>query len=69
MTEVTEEVYELVEQGLIGEDDFRDFVFANPARLWTSMKPDFFKGAVVEGAVKTSRMPAEVNRPDGRSRT
>jgi hypothetical protein len=52
MTDVTEEAYELVEYGLISEDDFRDFVFANPARLWTSMNPDFFKGTTVEGAVK-----------------
>ena len=52
MTEVTEEAHELVDHGLISEDDFRDFVFANPARLWTSMKPDFFNGTVVEGAVK-----------------
>jgi hypothetical protein len=52
MTDVTEEAYELVEHGLISEDDFRDFVFANPARLWTSMNPDFFKGTAVEGAVK-----------------
>jgi hypothetical protein len=41
----------MVEHGLIGEDDFRDFVFANPARLWTSMNPHFFNGTVVEGAV------------------
>jgi hypothetical protein len=52
MTEVTEEAYELVEHGLITEDDFRDFVFANPARLWTSMNPDFFKGTAVESDVR-----------------
>ena len=52
MTEVTEEAYELVQHGLIDEDNFRDFVFANPARLWTSMNPKFFDGTVVEGAVK-----------------
>jgi hypothetical protein len=51
MTEVTEEAYELVERGLINEDNFRDFVFANPARLWTSMNKKFFGGTVVEGAV------------------
>ncbi len=51
MTEVTEEAYELVEDGLISETDFRDFVFANPARLWTGMNPNFFKGTVVESAV------------------
>ena len=31
MTEVTEEADKLGEHGLIGEDDFREFVFANPA--------------------------------------
>jgi predicted TIM-barrel fold metal-dependent hydrolase len=52
MSEVTAEAYELVEQGLISEEDFRDFVFANPVRLHTALNPDFFKGTVVESAVK-----------------
>ncbi len=52
MTEVTEEAYELVEHGLITEADFRDFVFGNPARLWTAMNPGFFKGTAVEGSVR-----------------
>jgi predicted TIM-barrel fold metal-dependent hydrolase len=52
MTEVAEEAYELVERGVIAEEDFRDFVFANPVRLWTAMNPDFFKGTAVEGEVK-----------------
>ena len=51
MSEVLEEAYELVEDGLITEDDFRQFVFTNAARLHTSMNPDFFKGTVVEDAV------------------
>ena len=33
MTEDTEEAYGLVEHGLIDEGNFRDSVFANPARL------------------------------------
>jgi len=33
---------------LISETDFRDFVFANPVRLWAGNNPDFFKGTVVE---------------------
>jgi predicted TIM-barrel fold metal-dependent hydrolase len=53
MTEVTEEAYEMVEHGIITENDFRDFVFANPARLWTSMNPAFFKGTAVENEVKS----------------
>ncbi|HUY29141.1 MAG TPA: amidohydrolase family protein [Candidatus Binataceae bacterium] len=52
MTEVTEEAYEMVEHGQISEEDFRDFVFANPARLWAGMNPNFFKGTRVEDAVK-----------------
>ena len=51
MTEVTEEAYELVENGVLSEDNFRDFVFTNPTTLWTGMNPDFFKGTVVESAV------------------
>jgi predicted TIM-barrel fold metal-dependent hydrolase len=51
MTEVTEEAYELVEHGLMTEDDFRDFVFVNPVKLWVGMNPDFFKGTRVEGDV------------------
>ena len=51
MSEVLEEAHELVEHGLVGEEDFREFVFANPVRLHTALNPDFFKGTVVEGAV------------------
>jgi predicted TIM-barrel fold metal-dependent hydrolase len=52
MREVVEEAYELVEHGLINEQDFRDFTFTNPAHLWTGMNPDFFKGTVVESQVQ-----------------
>jgi hypothetical protein len=52
MTTVLEEAHELVEHGLITNDDLREFVFANPARLHTAVNPDFFAGTVVEGAVK-----------------
>jgi predicted TIM-barrel fold metal-dependent hydrolase len=51
MSEVLEEAWELVEHGLIIEDDFREFVFTNPVRLHTAMNGDFFKGTVVEDAV------------------
>jgi predicted TIM-barrel fold metal-dependent hydrolase len=52
MDEVLEEVYEPLERGLLGDDDLRDLVFANPARLWTSANPAFFHGTAVEGAVR-----------------
>jgi predicted TIM-barrel fold metal-dependent hydrolase len=48
MTEVLGEAYELVERGLIGDDDFRDFTFTNPVRFYTSVNPDFFAGTRVE---------------------
>jgi predicted TIM-barrel fold metal-dependent hydrolase len=60
MTEVTEEAWELVEQGIITESDFRDFVFTNPTTLWTGMNPDFFKGTVVETEV--NKLLAEVQK-------
>jgi hypothetical protein len=52
-TEVTEEAYELVEEGKITDEDFRDFVFVNPTKLWTDMNPNFFKGTRVEPAITT----------------
>ena len=48
MADVVPEAYELVEDGLISEDDFRDFVFANPVRFWGEANPTFFKGTRVE---------------------
>ncbi len=38
------EAYELVEDGLLSEDDFRDFTFANAVRLWGTQNPRFFEG-------------------------
>ena len=48
MTAVLAEAHELVDDGLLGEDDFRDFVFGNPVRLWAGANPDFFKGTAIE---------------------
>ncbi len=38
------EAYELVEDGLITADDFRDFTFSNAVRLWGTQNPRFFEG-------------------------
>jgi predicted TIM-barrel fold metal-dependent hydrolase len=38
------ESYELVEDGLLSEDDYRDFTFANAVRLWGTQNPRFFEG-------------------------
>jgi hypothetical protein len=51
MTEVLAEAYTLVEEEVMTDADFRDFVFTNPVTLWTGMNPDFFKGTVVEQEV------------------
>jgi hypothetical protein len=52
MKDVLYESYELVERGTIDPDDFRDFAFTNPVKLWAGMNPDFFKGTVVESQVE-----------------
>jgi predicted TIM-barrel fold metal-dependent hydrolase len=43
--------FELVEDGLVAEDDFRRFAFASPVALWTSGNPRFFEGTDVAEAV------------------
>jgi predicted TIM-barrel fold metal-dependent hydrolase len=48
MNEVLEEAFELVEAGLITDEDFREFVFTNPLHFWADGNPDFFKGTVLE---------------------
>ena len=50
ITTVVADAYELVEHGLIGEEDFRKFTFTNVAGLYGKMNPNFFKGTAVEGA-------------------
>jgi predicted TIM-barrel fold metal-dependent hydrolase len=50
MAAVVPEAYELVEHGLLTDDDFRDFMFGNAVRFWGEVNPDFFKGTVVEKA-------------------
>jgi predicted TIM-barrel fold metal-dependent hydrolase len=50
MTAVVPEAYELVEHGLLTDDDFRDFMFGNAVRFWGEVNQDFFKGTAVEKA-------------------
>jgi predicted TIM-barrel fold metal-dependent hydrolase len=51
MTDVLPEAWEMVEHGLITDDDFRDFVFGAPVRFYTRTIPRFFAGTRVEDAV------------------
>lgn len=47
MTTILAEAYELVEEGIITESDFEDFVFRNPVELFAGMNPDFFNGTAI----------------------
>jgi predicted TIM-barrel fold metal-dependent hydrolase len=50
ITTVVAEAYELVEDGLMSPEDFRDFSLTNVVRLHGGMNRDFFKGTIVEDA-------------------
>ena len=50
MTDPIEEAYELVEHGVITEQDFRELTFVNPVRLHGGANPRFFDGSVCEHA-------------------
>jgi len=50
MMEVLPEAWELVEDGLVTMDDFRDFTFTNAVRLWGRVNPRFFEGTAVAKA-------------------
>ena len=52
ISEVLLESHQLVDQGLLTDDDYRDFVFTNPVRLHAEMNPSFFDGTPVEQAAK-----------------
>ena len=49
---VVARAHELVDEGLITRQDFRDFVFTNPARFHGSANPEFFEGTAVESAAR-----------------
>jgi len=44
---VLPEAWELVEDGLATEDDFRDLTYANPLSLWAGANPSFFEGTAI----------------------
>lgn len=47
MTEILAEAHELVEEGIITDRDFEDFVFRNPVELFAGMNPEFFVGTEI----------------------
>ena len=52
MSEVVAEAFGLVRKGVLEEQDFREFVFENPARLLLGQNPDIFVGTAVEAATR-----------------
>src|SRR5262249_2799400 len=50
MMDVIPEAYELVDDGVITPEDFRDFTFTNAVRLWGTQNPKFFEGTAVARA-------------------
>jgi predicted TIM-barrel fold metal-dependent hydrolase len=54
MRDVLPDAWDLVERGLLDEEEFCDFVFTNPMSLWAGVNPEFFAGTVLERAVATN---------------
>ena len=52
MREVLVEAWELVDDGLLDEDEFRDFTCGNVVKMLTASNPDFFTGTAVADAVR-----------------
>jgi predicted TIM-barrel fold metal-dependent hydrolase len=50
MREPLAEAHELVDDGVITSDNFRDFTFSNAVHLWGTQNPRFFEGTAVARA-------------------
>ena len=59
MNDVLPEAYELVEHGVIDDDDFEKFTFSNAVRFWGETNPDFFAGTAVAEAARTTLAASE----------
>ncbi|MFN6461520.1 MAG: amidohydrolase family protein [Nostoc sp. DedVER02] len=51
LTSPLAESWDLVQEGVISEADFKSYVFANPYKFYTQANPDFFKGTAIESKV------------------
>jgi hypothetical protein len=49
---VLTEAWTMVQAKLLTPENFRDLTFVNPAMLYLSMNPDYFRGTVVEDAAR-----------------
>jgi predicted TIM-barrel fold metal-dependent hydrolase len=50
MSRILEEAYELVEHGLLTEENLKDLTFSNPVRFFGGVNPKFFEGTAVAKA-------------------
>ncbi|HSS10775.1 MAG TPA: hypothetical protein VLL25_12875, partial [Acidimicrobiales bacterium] len=60
-TAVLPEAWELVEDGHLDEDEFREFTFGNVTRMLTAMNPAFFDGTAIEGRLIPPAAPARTS--------
>ena len=58
LTEPLAESWDLVEQGVLSEAEFKALVFGNPYRLYTEANADFFKGTAIERKLADRRAAA-----------
>lgn len=58
LTEPLAESWDLVEQGVISEDDFKALVFGNPYRFYTEANPNFFAGTSIEKKLSSDKKAA-----------
>ena len=65
MEGIVPEAWELVDDGLVGPDDFHAFVLGNPVRLFGGSDPSFFEGTAVAAEARALLPPAAQPRPLG----
>ncbi|MDZ8224880.1 amidohydrolase family protein [Nostoc sp. ChiVER01] len=57
LTDPLAESWDLVQEGVISEADFKAYVFNNPYKFYTESNPDFFKGTTIESKVSEIASP------------
>jgi hypothetical protein len=67
MRGVLPEAWELVDDGLLDEDEFRDFTCGNAVRMLTAGNPDFFAGTAIADTVRAwvGTLPAGLDAAKG----
>jgi predicted TIM-barrel fold metal-dependent hydrolase len=59
MSQVLVEAFEMVDDGLVTESDFRAFTFGNAVHIHSSLNPTFFDGTVIEDEARRERPSAD----------